>query len=86
MSIVGYYLNDEYFDIVSTKIINDIFTWLNEENPTLSIGDSIFKCLKDIGHRLAPETIIDICCQLMEKGFSRFYSDMFNLITSKIDI
>lgn len=85
-SIVGYYLNDEYFDLISAEIINDILTWLNEENPTLSIGDSIFKCLMDVGHRLMPETIIEICCLLMDKEFSRFYSDMFKLITSKIDI
>lgn len=86
LSVVGYYLNDEKFNIVSTETIDNIIMWLNEENPTLSIGDSIFKCLKDIGHRLMPETIVDICCLLMDKGFSRFYSDMFKLITSKIDI
>ena len=86
LGMIGYYLDDEAFSKIINEIIESIKNWLQEESPVLSIGDYIFKSLKDIGHRIDREVLVDICCEFIDHGFSRFYSDMFEMISSKIDI
>ena len=86
LGVVGYYLDDETFSDIVNELVGDIRRWLQEETPILSIGDYIFKCLKDIGHRMDQDVLAEICCDFIDRGFSRFYSDMFEMITSKINI
>ncbi len=86
LGMVGYYLDDESFSQISNEIVESIKNWIQEETPVLSIGDYIFKSLKDIAHRMDQENLADICCRFIDRGFSRFYSDMFEMISSKIDI
>lgn len=86
LGLIGYYLDDESFSKIASEVIENIKTWIKEETPVLSIGDYIFKCLKDIGHRIDQELLVEICCRFLDRGFSRFYSDMFEMISSKIDI
>lgn len=86
LGMVGYYLDDESFSKIINETIKSIKSWLQEEEPVLSIGDYIFKALKDIGHRVDQETLAGICCEFIDHGYSRFYSDMFEMISSRIDI
>ena len=86
LGMVGYYLDDESFSKISNEIVESINNWIQEETPVLSIGEYIFKSLKDIAHRMDQEILADICCRFIDRGFSRFYSDMFEMISSKVDI
>lgn len=86
LGLVGYYLDDESFLKITNEIVESIKNWIQEETPVLSIGDYIFKSLKDIAHRVDQDILADICCRFIDRGFSRFYSDMFEMISSKIDI
>ena len=86
LGMVGYYLSDESFETISKELIAEINVWMNLENPILSIGDSCLKCLQNIGHRISSKTLSEICCKFMQKEFSRFYPEVFRLISSKIDI
>jgi len=86
LGMIGYYLDDESFSKIINEIIDSIKRWLQEDAPVLYIGDYIFKSLKDIGHRIDREVLADICCEFIDHGFSRFYSDMFEMISDQIDI
>ena len=86
LGMVGYYLDDDSFSKITRVLVDDIRAWLQEEEPVFSTGEFIFKCLKNIGHRMKPEILVEISCEFIKRGFSRFYSDMFEMITSKIDI
>ena len=86
LGMVGYYLSDESFESILQELVSETNIWLDSENPILSIGDSCLKCFQNIGHRIPAQTLAEICCKFMEKDFSRFYPEVFRLISSKIDI
>ena len=86
LSVIGYYLSDHSFDVILANMLSKIDDWLNADEPVFSIGEHIFTCLQGIGHRINPELIVEICCKFMDKGFSRWYSNAFKLLRSKIDI
>lgn len=85
-SAVGYYLSDKDFDYYNKYIVDKIIEWLNSENPTISIGQNIFRYLSDVAHRMSQNTISDICCQFIDKCYRRWYRDMFIFIHRHIDL
>lgn len=83
---IGYYLSEEAFKTYESQIINLIFSWLEDENKTVVIGQSIFNNLSNIFYRLSQNIIADICCRFIDKHYTRWYKDMFKFMSRCIDI
>lgn len=83
---VGYYLPDKDFEKFEAYIINEIKIWLETPNPVLGIGQNIFYCLSGISYRMSQDTLSEICCLFIDKGYSRWFTDVFNLIAARVDL
>lgn len=83
---VGYYLNDEKFRFYESSMLKTIYAWIDDEDKNISIGESVFKNLSNVSHRLSQDVLAEICCKFVEKHLSRWYMDMFKLISKRIDI
>ncbi len=83
---VGYYLNDEKFRFYESSMLKIIYAWIDDEDKNISIGESVFKNLSNVSHRLSQDVLAEICCKFVQKRLSRWYMDMFKLISKRIDI
>lgn len=83
---VGYYLSDEKFRSYESSILKIIYEWIDNEEKNISIGESVFKNLSNVSHRLSQDVLAEICCKFVEKHLSRWYMDMFKFISKRIDI
>lgn len=83
---VGYFLDDKSFEHHEKTIIGEINTWLNSDNPVVFIGQNIFTCLSGATCRISQDTLGKICCQFIDKHYSRWYADMFKFIANYIDL
>lgn len=83
---IGYYLDDDCFEIYKIQIISLIYSWLDDEHSITSIGSSIFDNLTKVSYRLSQDTLADICCRFIDKHYRRWYSDMFKFISKCINI
>ncbi len=83
---VGYYLEDKHFSLYETLLVSEIKNWLNEKNPVLPVGNSIFRCLSGISFRLSQEILAEICCLFIDRQYRYCYMDMFGFIKKHIDL
>lgn len=83
---VGYFLNDKCFEYQEKFIVDEMKTWLKNNDAVISIGQNIFKCLSGVAYRMSQDTLSEICCQFMEKHYSRWYTEMFKFIANCIDL
>lgn len=83
---VGYFLNDKDFEYYEKTIVGEIKSWLNDGTSVLSIGQNIFKCLSGVAYRISQDMLSDICCQFIERHYTRWYMDMFKFIASRINM
>ena len=83
---VGYFLNDETFAKYQKTIVEEIQSWLNSDTAVLSIGQNIFNCLSEVAYRIPQDTLSEICCQFIDKHYSRWYTDMFKFIAKHMDL
>lgn len=83
---VGYFLDDKSFERHEKFIIAEINAWLNDDNSVVLIGQNIFKCLSGVAYRMSQDILSDICCQFIERHYTRWYMDMFKFITYRIDL
>lgn len=83
---VGYFLNDEKFAQYQKTIVEEIHSWLNSDTAVLSIGQNIFKCLSGVAYRIPQDILAEICCQFIDKHYSRWHMDMFKFIANHIDL
>lgn len=84
---IGYYLNDENFEYVFKEIYNIIDFQLEKKDNNLRIvGTSILNCLNKVSYRIDPNTIIDIANSFLKHKHTIFYTDIFKLIASSVDI
>ncbi|MDE7172403.1 MAG: hypothetical protein K2O11_11105 [Oscillospiraceae bacterium] len=83
---VGYFLEDKCFEYYEKTIVSEIDTWLSSDNSVVFIGQDIFTCLSGVAYRISQNTLSKICCQFIDKHYSRWYVDMFKFIADRIDI
>ena len=83
---VGYFLDDKNFEQHEKSIVGEIKSWLSSDNSAVAIGQNIFKCLSGIAYRISHDTLGEICCQFIERHYSRWYMDMFKFIAGHIDL
>ncbi|EOS77671.1 hypothetical protein C819_00782 [Lachnospiraceae bacterium 10-1] len=83
---VGYFLDDKCFELHEKNIVNEMKSWLSNDSPVVSIGQNIFKCLSGVAYRMSQDTLSEICCQFIEKHYSRWYIEMFRFIANRIDL
>lgn len=83
---VGYFLDDKYYDSCEKSIVGEIKSWLNSDNSVVAIGQDIFRCLSGVAYRMPQDILSEICCQFIDRHYSRWYMDMFKLIAARIDL
>lgn len=83
---IGYYLDDSIYEKYEKTIVGIIKDWLNNDQCVVAVGQYIFFCLNGVAHRMSQDLIAEICCLFMDKHYSRWYIDMFRLISRKIDL
>lgn len=83
---VGYFLDDKNFEQHEKSIVGEIKSWLSSDDSAVAIGQNIFKCLSGIAYRISHDTLGEICCQFIERHYSRWYMDMFKFIAGHIDL
>ena len=83
---VGYFLEDKNFERHENAIIEEIKSWLSSDNSVIAVGQDIFKSLSGIAYRLSQDTLGEICCQFIERHYSRWYTDMFKFIANRINL
>lgn len=84
------FLNEKFQELGIGKyeknIVDEIKLWLNSDNPVVVIGENIFKCLSGVSYRMSQDMLSEICCQFIDKHYSRWYTDMFKFIANHIDL
>lgn len=83
---VGYFLDDKCYESCEKSIINEIKSWLSSDTSVVAIGQDIFKCLSGVAYRMSQDMLSEICCQFIERHYSRWYMDMFKFIANRIDL
>ena len=83
---VGYFLDDKSYKSCEKSIVSEIKSWLSSDNSVVAIGQNIFKCLSGVAYRMSQDILSEICCQFIERHYSRWYLDMFNFIAIRIDL
>lgn len=83
---VGYFLNDKNFEYYEKLIVEEIKSWLNNDNSVVFTGQNIFKCLSGVAYRISQDTLSEICCQFIDRHYRRWYIDMFRFIANCIDL
>lgn len=83
---VGYFLDDKGFEYYEKIIVDEIKSWLSNDTSVVSIGQNIFKCLSGVAYRISQDMLSDICCQFIERHYTRWYMDMFRFIAARIDL
>ena len=83
---VGYFLDDKCFEHHEKSIVSEINTWLSSDNSVVFIGQNIFTCLSGVAYRMSQDTLSGICCQFIDKHYSRWYIDMFKFIADRMDL
>lgn len=83
---VGYFLEDEDFDHYKYDLIGEIKTWLQSDDSTMAIGQSVFKALSGVAYRMPQDTLAEVCCMFIERHYCRWYMDMFRFIASHINL
>ena len=83
---VGYFLDDKSYESCEKSIVGEIKSWLSSDTSVVAIGQNIFKCLSGIAYRMSQDILSEICCQFIERHYSRWYLDMFNFIANRIDL
>ena len=83
---VGYFLDDKYYDSCEKSIVGEIKSWLNSDNSVVDIGQDIFGCLSGVAYRMSQDILSEICCQFIDRHYSRWYMDMFKFIANHIDL
>lgn len=83
---VGYFLDDKSFEYHQKAIVEETKSWLSSDNPVIAIGQNIFKSLSGVAYRISQDVLVEICCQFIEKHYSRWYMDMFKFIADRLDL
>lgn len=83
---VGYFLDDKCFEHHEESIVSEINTWLSSDNSVVFVGQNIFTCLSGVAYRMSQDTLSEICCQFIDKHYSRWYIDMFKFIADRLDL
>lgn len=83
---VGYFLDDKYYESHEKSIVSEIKSWLNSDTPVVAIGQDIFRCLSGVAYRMSQDILSEICCQFIDRHYSRWYMDMFKFIATRIDL
>lgn len=83
---VGYFLDDKYYESYEKSIVSEIKSWLNSDTPVVAIGQDIFRCLSGVAYRMSQDILSEICCQFIDRHYSRCYMDMFKFIATRIDL
>ncbi|MBR3809173.1 MAG: hypothetical protein IKK46_02585 [Clostridia bacterium] len=83
--VVGYYLADKKYNELESELVSEIKVWIQEENATIYLGQSIFYCLSNVLHRMSQDVVSEICCMFMDNHYSRWYTDIFKLL-QKVDL
>ena len=83
---VGYFLDDKCYEFHEKTIIGEIKLWLSSDNPVVAIGQNIFQCLSGVAYRMSQDLISEVCCQFIDRHYSRWYMDMFKLMANRVDL
>lgn len=83
---VGYFLDDKYYESYEKSIVGEIKSWLNSDTSVVAIGQDIFRCLSGVAYRMSQDILSEICCQFIDRHYSRWYMDMFKFIATRIDL
>ena len=83
---VGYFLDDKCYESCEKSIVDEIKSWLSSDTSVVAIGQNIFKCLSGVAYRMSQNILSEICCQFIERHYTRWYIDMFKFIAKRIDL
>lgn len=83
---VGYFLDDKCYASCEKSIVGEIKSWLSSDTSVVAIGQNIFTCLSGVAYRMSQDMLSEICCQFIERHYSRWYVDMFKFIANYIDL
>ena len=83
---VGYFLDDKHYKSCEESIVDEIKSWLNSDTAVVDIGQDIFGCLSGVAYRMSQDILSEICCQFIDRHYSRWYMDMFKFIANYIDL
>lgn len=86
LRVVGYFLDDQNFFIIWSRLFGWIFEWGSDENHTVDLGENILTTIPSIYRRIPQDQLIDIICEFLSKKYRRFYDDVFKLIYQCINL
>ena len=68
---VGYFLDDKHYKSCEKSIVDEIKSWLNSDTAVVDIGQDIFGCLSGVAYRMSQDILSEICCQFIDRHYSR---------------
>lgn len=85
-STVGYYLSDENYIKYEEDFINIVDDWFDNDKSVVWIGENIINVLSNVSYRMKQDTLAKICCKFFDNHYSRWYTDLFNLFSRRLDL
>ncbi len=84
--VVGYFLNDADFEVISKEMIDQINSWIQDDNRNIAVGSHIFDSLSGVAFRLQQDDLASVLCKLIDRECRRWYDDIFKLVANHINL
>ncbi|HDK7157788.1 TPA: DUF4062 domain-containing protein [Clostridium botulinum] len=78
---LGYFFSDYDYSTITEAILKEIYIWINSDQPNMFLSSSIFKMFYNNHLRMNNDKIIDICIIALQKGYCRFWDDIFDIVS-----
>ena len=83
---VGYYLPDQMYLQYEKSLLAELHNWIEDENHITCVGSCIFDALTNVAYRMKQNDLAEICCSFMEKGYSRWYLELFKFMAHHLNL
>lgn len=81
LETIGYFFTDDDYSQITEDILKKIYIWIESDQPNMFLSSSIFKMLYNNHLRMDNDKIIDICIIALQKGYPRFWHDIFDIVS-----
>lgn len=80
IKVFGYYASDDFYNDIIIQKYEEIHEWIRDENKLVILGDHYIDTLKNNRHRTDDVKVLEICLEILEKGFYRFADKVMELL------
>ncbi len=81
LQYIGYYLSDEDYSKCENEVFEIADRWVKDDKHIIALGYSLIECMQKNVRRMNVNKILRFSIDILQKGFRRFYDDIFKLLS-----